>query len=147
MVAPDARLQFVFTRLGLTPEAGSTWLLPRIVGMTRAAELLLTGRRFSGAEAVAMGLASEAVPASEVLGRAQDLAAEIAKHTAPHAVAATKHLLYEHAMEPDFKTAFVREARFLLWAASQPDITEALTARIEKRSPRFSGSKHIELPE
>lgn len=146
VVADDARLGFVFTRLGVTPEGGSTWLLPRIVGASRAAELLLTGRSFTGAEAAAMGLATAAVPRAEVLPRAQAIAAEIATHTAPHAVAATKHLLYAHLAEADWSHAFAREMRFVGWAASQPDLGEALLARLDRRPAHFTGSKHVPLP-
>ena len=68
--AADAKYGFVFTRRGIVPEAGSTWMLPRLVGVSRAMELLLSGRIFSGAEGVEMGLFARALPAEEVLPKA-----------------------------------------------------------------------------
>ena len=65
--AADAKLGFVFSRRGIFPEANSTWLLPRLIGVPRAMELLLTGRMFTGAEAAAMGLVSRALPREELL--------------------------------------------------------------------------------
>ena len=83
IVADDAKLGFVFTRRGIVPDANICWLLPRLVGVERALDLLVTGRMFSGTEAVAMGLALRAVPRDEVLAAAQALAREIAALSAP----------------------------------------------------------------
>jgi enoyl-CoA hydratase/carnithine racemase len=65
--AAEAKYGFVFTRRGIVPEASSTWLLPRLIGVSRAMELLLSGRIFSGAEAAEMGLVSRALAAADVL--------------------------------------------------------------------------------
>jgi enoyl-CoA hydratase/carnithine racemase len=72
--AADAKYGFVFTRRGLVPEAGSTWMLPRLVGVSRAMELLMSGRIFSGTEGAEMGLFTRALPAEEVLPAAQEFA-------------------------------------------------------------------------
>ena len=95
IVNESAKYGFVFTRRGLIPEQNSLWLLPRLVGMGRAMELLMTGRIFSGAEAKDYGLATEAVPGDDVLPRAMQIADDIARHTAPAAVGITKQLAYE----------------------------------------------------
>ncbi len=145
--AVDAKLRFPFTRIGMTPEGNATWLLPRLVGMTRAAHLLLLGRWFSGREAAEIGLVSEALPSDEVLPAAQDCARDIAQNTAPHAVAATKYLLYRYLEMPDRDLALAEEASMIPWAGSQPDTAEAVTAMLEKRKPVWTGSKHVELPE
>ena len=73
-VAEDAKLSFVFTRRGIVPEANSTWLVPRLIGLSRGLDLLLSGRQFSGREAAEWGLASRALPADEVLPAALELA-------------------------------------------------------------------------
>ncbi len=144
--AADAKLRFPFTRVGMTPEGNVTWLLPRLVGMTRAAQLLISGRWFSGREAAEIGLVSEALPADEVLPAALDCARDIALNTAPHAVAATKHLLYRFLEMPDRDRAMAEEASMIPWAGSQPDTAEAVTAMLENRTPVWTGSKHAELP-
>src|SRR5215472_16263098 len=92
--AADAKYGFVFTRRGLVPEAGSTWMLPRLVGVSQAMELLLSGRIFSGTEGARMGLFSRALPADDVLPAAQEFARDLAASTSAVSVAATKALVY-----------------------------------------------------
>src|SRR5207244_3608177 len=87
IAAESARIGFVFVRRGVVPEALSTWTLPRLVGMARAAELLLTGRILSAREALEWGLVSRVVPDAELVPTARALAAEIARETAPVSVA------------------------------------------------------------
>ena len=128
IVAEDARLRLPFVRLNVIPDANSTWLLPRLVGLSRGLELLLTGRWFTGQEAADMGLASRAVPAAEVLGVAQELAREIAANTGPVAVGVTKQLVYKNLMETDRVAAFTEETKLTWWAGSQPDTIEGVTA-------------------
>lgn len=79
IAAGDARLGLVFARLGLLPGLGATHLLPHLVGMARAQELVLTGRKITGAEAARIGLVNEAVASEGVLDRARAVAAEIAE--------------------------------------------------------------------
>ena len=71
IAAVDAKLGFVFVRRGVNPELASTWILPRLVGVARAADLLLSGRVFTGEEAAQIGLVNEALPAEDVLPRAR----------------------------------------------------------------------------
>jgi enoyl-CoA hydratase/carnithine racemase len=142
IVAEDAKLAFPFVRLGLVPEAASTWLLPRMSGSSAALELLLTGRRFTGAEAVGLGIASRAVPADEVLTVAMEIARDIAANTAPAAVALTKALVWEGLGEPDPVAAVARENAALGLVGGQPDAREGVTAVFERRAPQWSGGKH-----
>lgn len=147
IVAEDAKLGFVFTRRGSVPDANITWLLPRLVGLERALELLMTGRTFTGAEAAAMGLALEAVPRDEVLPRALALAHELATWSAPAAVGLVKQLVHESLGETDRKAAFARETKVIWWAGEQPDAMEGVLSFLEKREPAWSTSKHAELPD
>ena len=96
IAADDAKLGLVFTRRGLLPEGNSLWLLARLVGASRALELLLTGRTFSGTEAAQLGVVSRAAPAAEVVDTTLELALDIAINTSPTAVALTKRLFYRH---------------------------------------------------
>ena len=133
----ESRYGANFTRLGLHPGMGVTYLLPRLVGVARAAELLFTGRLFSGTEMAAMGLATEAVAADEVLPKALELAATIAAN-APIAVRATKQTLYE-LMDWDVRRGGLREALIQAETVATEDAVEGMKALLEKRDPRFQG--------
>ena len=147
IVAEDAKLGFVFTRRGIVPDANINWLLPRMVGVERALELLMSGRMFSGTEAVEMGLALRAVPKDQVLTEAQALARELATHSAPAAAGLVKQLVYEFLGETDRKAAFAKETKVIWWVGEQPDAMEGIMSFLEKRTPAWTTSKHAELPE
>jgi len=146
LAAEDAKLGFVFTRRGMVPEANSLWLLSRAIGSSRALELLLTGRTFSGAEAAEMGLVSRALPAADVLGATLEIAHDIAEHTAPAAVSLTKRLFYRFLTETDRDEARQEERQSFSWLISQPDGTEGLTSFLERRPPKWQGAKHVPFP-
>jgi enoyl-CoA hydratase/carnithine racemase len=141
VAAEDAKLGFVFTRRGVIPEANSTWILPRLIGASRALDVLLTGRVFSGAEAEAMGLVTRAVPAEAVLDVALEIARDISENTAPEAVTAAKRLIYENLMAQDRDASWLRETRVFDLLAQQPDAREAVLAFLEKRMPSWTGAK------
>lgn len=146
IAAEDAKLGFIFVRRGFVPEANSTWLLARLIGQSRATELVLTGRFFSGREAEAIGLVSEALPREKVLPRALELGEEIAAHTAPAAVALTKQLMWSNLAQPDPEVAYEREHRASLWCFRSPDVREAVEAFREKRPPRWKLRPSRDLP-
>jgi enoyl-CoA hydratase/carnithine racemase len=146
IVNETAKYGFVFTRRGLIPEQNSLWLLPRLVGVATATELLLTGRMFPGSEAKELGLAAHAVPANEVLPKALQLAEDIATSCAPTAVGITKQLLYELLGEADRESAFRREWEIFRWTGRQPDSAEGVAAFLEKRAPEFEASKPPDVP-
>ena len=123
-VAPDARFRLPFVDLGLVPEAASSLLLPRRIGMAKAAELLLLGEAFGAEEAVRLGLANAIVPARELRGFAIERAGRLAAKPRA-ALAATRRL-----MRGDAKEIFARiedEAR-LFSAAMQSDEARAASA-------------------
>ena len=146
IVNESAKYGFVFTRRGLIPEQNSLWLLPKLVGLSVALELLLTGRLFTGAEAQALGIATRAVPADEVLPTALAVAEEIAAQTAPAAVGLTKQLAYELLGETDREAAFHREWELFRWIGRQPDSAEGVASFVEKRSPKFLSPKDLQEP-
>ncbi|MHA7838013.1 MAG: enoyl-CoA hydratase/isomerase family protein [bacterium] len=105
IAAEDAKLGFVFARLGILPGLGSTHLLPDLVGMARAQELVLTAKKISGTEAAAIGLVNEAVPAGEVLDRARAIAEQMAELD-PIVLAYAKRALHfgaRHSMAESMK--------------------------------------------
>jgi enoyl-CoA hydratase/carnithine racemase len=146
LAAEDAKLSFAFTRRGLLPEANSLWLLSRAVGSSRALELLLTGRTFTGAEAADLGLVTRALPADQVLEATLEVARDIAANTAPASVAATKRMFYEQLASPDRVGARAAERQAFLWFTSQPDGREGISSFLERRPPVWKMSKHAAPP-
>ena len=133
----DARYGANFVRLGLHPGMATTYLLPRLMGVPRATELLLTGRIISGAEAAEMGLVHYAVDAAEVLSRANELALEIAT-AAPLAVRWTKQSIYR-GLDWDPTTAAQLEAHVQSRTMETEDCREGIAALLGKRAPKFQG--------
>ncbi|MBN1613113.1 MAG: enoyl-CoA hydratase/isomerase family protein, partial [Deltaproteobacteria bacterium] len=125
-VAQEAKLAFPFVRRGIGPEMGSTYLLPRLVGLRRAIDLMLTGRTFSGAEAAAYGIALEALPADQVLSRAMEMAREIRDNCAPVSIAMVKKMIWDHLWTTDYVGAAVLEDRSWQWAGKHPDAMEGV---------------------
>lgn len=144
-VAEQAVLSFPFVRLGVVGEWMGHWTAVRHLGVGRAAELFFTGRRFSGAEAAAWGLAGRALPAEDVLAETLALAREVVAHASPVSVAVTKRLLWE-ATTADAARAG-RDERLLLEALlAGPDPREGVAAYLEKRSPRWTAGATADLP-
>lgn len=146
IAAADARLGFVFNRRGVIPEANSTWIVPRLVGVARAMDVLLTGRLFTGEEAAAMGLVSRAVEREQVLPVALEIAEDIAANTAPLSVAVTKRLINEGLAEADRAAAQMREGRAFWWIGSQADAAEGIASFLERRPARWKLSKRAPVP-
>ncbi|MBS9376394.1 enoyl-CoA hydratase-related protein [Rhodococcus sp. B50] len=141
VVNESAKYGFVFTRRGLIPEQNSLWLLPKLVGLATAVELLLTGRLFSGAEARELGIAARAVPGDQVLDTALSIANEIADNTSAAAVGLTKELVYSLLEEADREAAFHLEWENFRAIGRESDATEGVAAFIEKRPPQFTLDK------
>src|SRR5262245_35889896 len=136
--AADAKLAFAFTRRGVAPELGSHFLLPRIVGFANAADLLISGRTIDGTEAAALGLASRALPAEDVLPATLEYASDIARECSPTSCAIVKELLWSSL---DFDQAQTRRIELALfgWLAGRDDAHEGVSAWTERRSPRWTG--------
>ncbi len=145
-VAREAKLAFSFVRRGIIPELGSHSILPRVVGFSRAADLLLSGRTFTGEEAAALGLASEAMAAEEVVPRARAWASDVAINAAPASVAIAKRLLWEGVTEAPRET-MAKEEALLAWAGKQPDAAEGVRSFLERRPPRWKLRASADLPD
>jgi 2-(1,2-epoxy-1,2-dihydrophenyl)acetyl-CoA isomerase len=137
VAARDATFWYPFLRRGFTPDAGSTWLLPRVVGPVRARQLLLLGRKLSGAEAADWGLIHLAVEDDQLDAAAGDLAAELAS-AATVAFGLTKALLAA-APGRDLHGQLADEAYAMELSSRSPDFREGLSALAERRTPRFTG--------
>jgi enoyl-CoA hydratase/carnithine racemase len=138
LVAEDAKLGFVHVRRGVIPDAHAHWTVPRAVGHARAADLLLTGRTFSGREAAELGVANRALPAEEVLPAALETARDIAVYTAPQSVALSKRLLWASpTLDRHDVGRLETEAHRIVMGT--PDAREGVMAWLERRDPRWTG--------
>ena len=141
-----ARFGFVFARRGIVPEACSTWFLPRVVGLSRAAEWLYTGRVFDAAEALAGGLVSRVVPPEELLPAATALAREIADHTSAISVALSRQMLWRMAGADHPMEAHKVDSRGIYAMGASPDVAEGIAAFKEKRAPNFRMKPSTDMP-
>jgi enoyl-CoA hydratase/carnithine racemase len=137
--AADAKYGVVQVRRGMVGDAHSHWILPRLVGISNAAEILLSGATFDGHRAVALGLGSRVLDAGDVLGAAQELARDIAENTAPASVAASKRLLWD-SFELDRATVGARETDLHLRLMRLEDAKEGVRAFLGGRDPLWTGT-------
>ena len=141
------KLGFVFASRGITPEACSSWFLPRVVGINQAMEWVATGRLFDHAEALKAGLYRSAHEPDELLGAARAIADEIAANTAPVSVALSRQLLWRmlgasHPME-----AHRADSRGIYFRGLAEDSREGVTSFLEKRPPAFPNKVSTDLPD
>lgn len=146
IAAEDAKLGFVFNRRGVLPELNAPFLLPRMIGVPRAFELLYTGRIFTGREAADWGVVNRAVPAADVLPVAMELARDIAVNVAPVSGAVLKRLLYLGLEQTDIAEAQRRDHEAFGWVISKPDAMEGPAAFIQKRDPTWKLGKNTDFP-
>ncbi|MBC5767078.1 enoyl-CoA hydratase-related protein [Ramlibacter albus] len=144
--AEGSKFGFVFTRRGLVPEAGSSWFLPRIVGMTKALEWVYAAKTVTAEEAKAAGLVNDVVPADKLLDRAREIAREIAQNTSPIATVVTRQLMWRASAAPDPFGALKVDSALNLELSKGPDVKEGFTAFREKRAPDFPGRPSKDLP-
>ena len=138
IAAEEARFVLAFGRIGLIPDSGATWFLPRLVGPAKAAELALVGEPLDAAEALRLGLVSNVVPGDRLLDEARAMASRLAEG-APLALALTKEAL-QRSSTIDLDEALEGEAKLQGIAGASADHVEGLAAFKEKRPPRFSGN-------
>jgi enoyl-CoA hydratase/carnithine racemase len=137
VAAESAKFAESFVKLGIIPGDGGAWLLPRIVGFSRATELALTGEMIDAAEALKIGLVSHVVADTDLIAKAKEIASKIAANP-PHAVRMTKRLLRE-GQTAELKNILELSAAMQALAHNTADNDEAINAFIEKRTPEFRG--------
>jgi 2-(1,2-epoxy-1,2-dihydrophenyl)acetyl-CoA isomerase len=137
LAAESAKFTMAYTRAGLSPDGGSTYFLPRIVGARRALELALTNRILSAREAEQWGLVTRVVADASLAAEAQALAATLA-HGATRAFGAAKRLLH-HSMSESLETQMELEAQAIAEQARGADAREGIAAFVAKRAPQFAG--------
>lgn len=144
LASDRARVGFVFNKIGITPEACSTWFLPRIVNMGTALEWLYTGDLIDSEELLNKGFVNRIVPAEELLGEARKLARRLAANS-PVAMALTRQMLYRNAAQEHPLGAHQVDSLAIFYT-SQTSGKEGVQAFLEKRPPRFSDRLATDLP-
>ena len=147
IAASNAKLGFVFTRRGIVPEACSSWFLPRIVGISRALEWILSGRILAAEEALAGGLVRSIHPPDQLLPAARGLAEEIASNTSAVSVALARQMLWrmlgaDHPME-----AHKIDSRAIYHTGRSADAKEGITSFLEKRPAKFTDAPGTDMPD
>jgi 2-(1,2-epoxy-1,2-dihydrophenyl)acetyl-CoA isomerase len=137
VVADDARLRAPFAGMGFTPDSGASWLIPRLVGVARAKDLLMLSREITGLEAAEWGLVHRAAPERSVSAVADSLVAELAS-AATVAVGLTK-LLVQRSLTVDLERHLADEALALELSSRSADFQEFAKARRDRRDPDFQG--------
>ena len=145
VVAEDAKIGFVFARRGIVPEACSSWFLPRIVGISKAVELCVTGRVFRACEEPS--LFNHIVAADQVLAKAMSIAREIADNTSAVSVALARALLWHGLAQPDPQHAHMIDSKCIFWAGRGADAYEGVQSFLDKRPAKFTLSAWTDMPE
>lgn len=130
------KLTFSFPQRGLVAEYGASWLLPRLIGTSRALDLLLSGRVVTAEEALELGLVNRVLPREEVLDAAIAYAAELAAKCSPASMAVIKQQVYAD-WDTDLEAQRVRVAGLMARAFSGPDFAEGIQSYLEKRPAAF----------
>jgi len=133
----DARFAASFARIGLVPDNGGLYLLPRAVGVQRACEMIFSARIVSATEALEYGMVLEVVPADELLSRATEVARSFAAN-APLAVRLAKRGIYK-AQDLPFEASFDHVNFSQVYLQQTADHKEGIRAFVERRTPNFSG--------
>lgn len=144
LAVPEAKIGFVFSRRGIVPEAASTWFLPRIVGHSRAADWMYSGRIFPASEG--HGLFHSLHEPDELLDAAYSLAREITAESSPVSVALTRQMLWRNSAAPHPMDAHMIDSRAMYAMGRSPDAEEGIAAFLEKRPAKFPMKVSTDVP-
>ena len=147
LASEQAKFGFVFTRRGIVPEACSSWFLPRLVGISQAAEWCYSGRVFPATEAHEGGLVRSVHPADELLPAARAIASDIAENSAPVSVALTRQMLWRMLGASHPMDAHRADSRGIAMRGPSADAQEGIESFLEKRPAEYSNSVSDELPD
>ena len=144
VASAHARVGFVFNKIGITPEACSSWFLPRIVNMGTALEWVYSGELLATEELLRRGFLSSVAPADELMERVYSIARRICQHS-PVAIALTRQMMYRNAAQPHPLEAH-RVDSLAIYYTSQTSGQEGVRAFLEKRPPKFSDKASSDMP-
>ena len=145
LAAETARMGFVFGKIGIVPEACSTWFLPRLVGMQQALEWVYSGEIFDAQEGLRAGLLKAVYAPEQLLEAAYALAHKITDKRSPVAIALTRQMLYRNAAQLHPLEAHIIESLSVFYL-SQKDGKEGVQAFLEKREPQFTAKVSQDMP-
>jgi 2-(1,2-epoxy-1,2-dihydrophenyl)acetyl-CoA isomerase len=137
IMAEEARIISVFVRRGLIPDGGGAWILPRLVGLQKAREIMFFGDDVSAADALSLGIANLVVPGAELEKAAREWAERLARGPT-RAIGVTKRLL-NRSLDVDRVTLFEQEADLVEAIATTEDSKEGVASFVERRDPEFKG--------
>lgn len=147
LCSDNARFGFVFARRGITPEAASSWFLPRLVGMQTALEWCMTGRIFDAREALERGLVRSVHAPGELMDAARGIAREIAANTSAVSVAMTRAMLWRLSAEPHPMMAHRIDSRSIYRLSRSADAKEGVASFLEKRPPAYPDTVSADMPD
>lgn len=136
LASETARFGFSFGKIGIVPDACSSWFLPKVVGIAKALEWTYSAEIFDAAEACRSGLVKEIVPADKLLDRAYEIARVLANERSPMSTALIRQMMYRNSGEPNPRRAHIVESIAMLYV-SQRDGKEGVASFNEKRKPNF----------
>jgi enoyl-CoA hydratase/carnithine racemase len=139
IASENARMGMIFGRVGLLPEIGSTYLLPRLIGTSNAAEMMLTGRQYTAEQCLVAGLVSQVTPHAELMTQARKLAAEMIQ-CSPSSLAYTRKALYQ-SWDGTLESSIEFEMLALKHLYTTAEHKEYVSAFMEKRKPEFGRAK------
>lgn len=147
LASTEARFAFPFTRRGISPDACSSWFLPRVVGISRALQWSLGGGSISAEEALAGGLVHSLHPPGELMAAAHDMAHALCANGAPVSIAVTRRLMWRMLGENDPAGAHELESRLLGSRGGSGDAREGVRAFVQKRQPAFPDLVSRDVPD
>jgi len=146
IASKTAKMGFVFARRGLVFDACSSWFLPRIVGVSTAAEWVYTGKVFTAQEACERKLVSELLEPEDLIPRARQIAGEIARNTSGMSIALCRQLMWKMLGEGHPMQAHIIESKALNWIFGMPDAREGIMSFLEKRPAAFPMKVSKDMP-
>jgi enoyl-CoA hydratase/carnithine racemase len=138
VAAESARMGILYPRRGLSIEEGASWMLPRLIGLADAIELVVTGRTLTAREALERRLVTHVFPDDQLMAKARELATEIATQCSPVGIAVARRMVYEH-MLTDLATAIREDFQELNKLFGGADFREGIKAFMQRRPPNFPG--------
>lgn len=145
LASEHARIGFVFNKIGITPEACSTWFLPRIVGISTALEWVYTGDILNAEAALKAGYVKGVYPADQLLAEAYKIAGKIAKHS-PVAITLARQMMYRNAAQ-DHPLEAHKVDSLAIYYTSMGDGKEGVKSFLEKRAPEFTKQSSKDMPD
>ena len=146
LASTNARMGFVFTRRGILFDGCASWFLPRVVGISTAAEWIYSGKVFGAQEAYDKRLVSELLAPEALMPHAREIAAEIVKNTSSVSVALCRQLMWQMLGADHPMKAHILESKSLNWIFGMPDAREGILSYMEKRPPAFPMTLSKDMP-